>query len=381
MKRKLPWIVGALSVTFIVAMDAQAQITQRPLPRPKANKCDLKLIAWDWTFSRTIDEEPAAPFDGTNWSIKPKSPAVTGRSKALTIEVQHLVRCHRGNERQPNPSRIETINAQSYRQGISRAGATIIPHPNLRGHVDIYSWVADLSSLPGKIVVQAGHQKTSTLPTWSWDPRKVGRRGQLEVDASYKSDPDEVQESIPGFTGRTVLKGTLRKSAGGQEPTDVKIRVRYNPASETTLAFLVTNEDGMFEKANLGLMTEFFRGSEEYLVPALFHAQETQDLFVAVDLTQWLSFPTSYNFEDRLVITDGVSDALPGFKVSTSPTRFDPGMGFVADDPYSGEVKILGEIDGQVQSEEGPISLWIPAVLAVLLLTAVVILWRWWGRS
>jgi hypothetical protein len=95
-----------------------------------------------------------------------------------------------------------------------------------------------------------------------------------------------------------------------------------------------------------------------------------QDLFVAVDLTQWLSFFDPFSVgSSPIFISNGTSSQLPGFLIATpmadgsSPITFDPNVGYTVADPsrlFSGNVVIGGVIDGHVVPE--------PAVLTLLII-------------
>lgn len=387
-------LLRVVLAALLLGSTAQAQIVQRAVPRPKSTTCGAE-VAWDWTFTLAVQEAPAAAFDRLNWRLNPTSPAAAAgvTAKDLTIDVQHLVTCETndGGPVDGGPGPTLSIKAGSYARGTVRGGVNIIQHPNQAGHVDIYNWTAQVPAAgPPAILVKAKHSNVSQLPKWSFTPI-AARRGNLKVFASYPTDPEKGPvNTIKGFApGDTPPKGTLPNSDSGQSPSDVRIVVEYNPISDTTLAFVVTNPDGRLDKGDLSQLMDFFIGADTYLAPALFAEQGPQELFVAVDLSQWLSSPTAYKVNDRFVFENGVSNSLPGFLASTSPIRFDPEIGFVATTPYSGAVTVLGDIDGSVSgasdvSQPAPPSVAKPAVpllpvvivLAVLLVIALALLFR-----
>jgi hypothetical protein len=232
-----------------------------------------------------------------------------------------------------------------------------VTHPSAPGHVDLYNWQVQVPAAGlGRIAIAALHGSGSVPPKWSFTPARSP--GRIQVFASYPTAPENgPQNPTPGFDSTTRISGTLQRSPdNGEAPSDIRIQVTYNPTSDTTMAFVFRDESGRIGKADLGTATTLFRGSDEYLVPALFDEQQTQQLFVAVDLTQWLSSPASYGINDRVEFSAGVSDTFPGFLVATSPIRFDPEAGFVADAPYTGGALVLGEFDGQAgeQPQEPP---------------------------
>jgi hypothetical protein len=113
-----------------------------------------------------------------------------------------------------------------------------------------------------------------------------------------------------------------------------------------TLAFL-EGSVGDLGEADLSLFTQAFVGDDEFLAPMLFDEDGAQNLFVAVDLMQWLNFGSSFQPGDEFLISNGVSPLLPGFLVSTSPIAFDPSLGFTTTTPANVLAVVGGLLDGQ----------------------------------
>jgi hypothetical protein len=229
------------------------------------------------------------------------------------------------------------------------------PHGN-QPHADIYRLSVRLPAAgggDGRVLLEAEHGQ-SELPNWSFEP-KQDRAGEYVVVASYRNDPNERQAPAPAFPEPTVRfgrrtgkqTGTLQRSSRLREaPTDWVLRVDYNPRSETTMAFVVMTDAG-FDKADLGMMTRFFRDTEEYVAPVLIDVA-AEDLFVAVDLTRWLASEVAYEQGEEIVIRAGTSERLPGFLVSRTAIGFTADSGFVSESPFSGTAVVSGEIDGSV---------------------------------
>jgi hypothetical protein len=157
-------------------------------------------------------------------------------------------------------------------------------------------------------------------------------------------------------------------------PTDYTVEVRLNTSDPTvtTLAFIgQLNENPILTELDLSLLTEAFVGLNEFVVPSLSNAN--LDLFVGVNLTDWLSFPTSFTFGDSFDFINGVSSDLPGILVGTSPIVLDPELGFVTANPFSGSASVVGVIDGRV----------VPGPGTGLLLGAGILslLYREWRRK
>ena len=122
------------------------------------------------------------------------------------------------------------------------------------------------------------------------------------------------------------------------ELSDYSIRASGSGITETTLAF-IGEVDGVLTELDLSAATSLFVGSDPFLVPSL--NNQTLDLFVAVDLVQWLSNnPFTPEIGDTFDVANGVSSLLPGFLFSTSEISFAP---------FNGQVSFNGlVIDGQV---------------------------------
>jgi hypothetical protein len=91
---------------------------------------------------------------------------------------------------------------------------------------------------------------------------------------------------------------------------------------------------------------------------------ESTDLFVAVDMVQWLSFQRSFvEGQSYTVNSFGMIDDLPGFLVGTSEITFGAN-GFETASPFSGgQVFVASVLDGQVP-EPGTLLLAIIGIAA-----------------
>src|SRR5262249_20918036 len=92
------------------------------------------------------------------------------------------------------------------------------------------------------------------------------------------------------------------------------------------------------------------------------------NLYVGIDLTQWLSLPTPFTDGQPFNFTSGMSDELPGILVGTSPISFDPAVGFTAANPFSGMLHVQETIDGQVVPEPSSAALLVVGLVAMLTL-------------
>jgi hypothetical protein len=142
------------------------------------------------------------------------------------------------------------------------------------------------------------------------------------------------------------VTSNVSDSPTGQSPNNYHL-IGDDPGliSDFTLAFLV-DEGGSFKMLDLGEASQSrgFVGDNEFLVPGLF--SDNRDIYVAVDLTQWLNSPMMIPPEEAITLTNGMSDRLPGFLVSTSPIEFDMASGFTTSSPVNDTVYARGVLDG-----------------------------------
>ena len=188
------------------------------------------------------------------------------------------------------------------------------------------------------------------MPTLA-DPVNGSYRGflkdcRIRVFASYPSDPDQpvidVDPYIPGQTIRWVLPPSQFRK---QQPTDEKtIYICPDGVSSTTLyALKQTNsfvETPLFETyAEFGFINE-----NEFLVPSF--SLDSGDLFVGIDLTQYLANPINFNFGDIFSFVNGVNPSLPGYLVGTSEIFVDTNLGLTTLNPYTGAAPLTQGRDG-----------------------------------
>jgi hypothetical protein len=148
---------------------------------------------------------------------------------------------------------------------------------------------------------------------------------------------------------------------------DYRVQAFGSGNTETTLAY-IGQVNGMLDELDLGSATSLFMGFDEFLAP-MFSRSSGGDLFVYVDLTQWLSAPSSFlpTPGEVFSIIGGTSSLLPGFLFSTSTIDFVPGTGLVTASPLNGEnVFARAVIDGQTVPEPSTLAFLSIGVLLVL---------------
>ncbi len=350
---------------------------------------------WDQTLPGS-----SATFGATNWKITitdsavPLAPAVPPTN--LNLELQHLA--------DPDgtaglPGLPLTLKSGSIPAGSRGAGAGTVKHNSLAAGVavsgtDEYRYVAAPAAAGGLMsVTVTGKHVSGPAPLFGWSfVPPAGVAGGLAVTESKVGKNTAVTTANLGAGGKVAIvvplpgkfTGNEKRIFGTLSPGATDYTIRYTVGdpffSDTTLAF-VTGSPGNFEEADLGLMTDFFVGDAGFLVPELFDAtsfagSSLQDLFVAVDLTQWLSFFQPFSAGGPPIhFSNGVNSALPGFLVArpmpdgTSPITFDPNVGYTAPDAFkfTGDVVIGGAIDGETVA--------VPAPGTLTLVGAVILGW------
>ena len=187
---------------------------------------------------------------------------------------------------------------------------------------------------------------------------QTGDLKELEIGVSYPDKTKVTLGSIP-----TILKAghnldgieLPRKNPKDPKtaPTNYTVAAHGSPLTKTTLAFLGT-DNGVLTELPLDALTELFVGSDEFFVPFLRAVDDSTNLYVNVDLTEWLSDPRSFMPGDLFSFANGLSSDLPGFFVSTSDIPlFNPRDGF------TGEVITVAYIDGQSVSVPEPASIFV----------------------
>lgn len=100
--------------------------------------------------------------------------------------------------------------------------------------------------------------------------------------------------------------------------------------TNTSLSF-IAGTAGNFSLANYGVK---LYASDEYLVPNLFN--EANDLYVGIDLTEWLLNPAAFDDGYIFQFVNGKSASLPGFVVGTSEITFSADKGWGTENPFDG---------------------------------------------
>lgn len=182
-----------------------------------------------------------------------------------------------------------------------------------------------------------------------------------------------VGDPIPFGTvdpGKSAKRETLPKK-DGKDPTDYVVVASGSATTETTLAYLGTIEDDpAITELELAALTEMLAGPDGFVVPMLRELNAAVDLFVFVNLLQWLAAEATFSPLQTYDIEGGANDLLPGFFVSTTPVSMNLDGSFNGT-PFSGLAFAAAAIDGHIVPAPPTLALVAAAVLGLVVATAV----------
>ena len=351
-------------------------------PAPFTDNPDAFRALFQWTFPGAA-ADAAGPFVGpkNNWTVVSlDSPAPAGGPPTIrdfTVVAQHDPGAqpadagHGPNARRGTMS-LPNIARPSVGQP-TRAAATRVEHD---AHADYFATVVTVPGAGNLTVdIRGEHQGAPKAFVGSFKNFSAVNL-TVTIIPSYRNADGSVKQGQPIGPFPVSAGGSLNRPIDpdpetGNAPTNYTVRAFGSAGSETTLAFLGT-VDGIpgVTELELAPMTNLFLGDREFLVPMLRDVHALQDLFVFVDLLQWLAAGALFTPLDEFDIVNGMSDLLPGFFVSNSPILLGTD-GIPTGDAFTGRAVALGGIDGSAPE---------PGVLLLVLTGASVALCRSRGR-
>lgn len=321
--------------------------------RPGAASRSFK---WIWGFNH-----PTYVDQSIQWAVNLTESAGSGLVvKQLGIDVQHKKGYEVGEN--GNAATIQMSTAYLGRPGRA-AGAGMVVHDGGVGkHTDIATYTVTVNkenddNPSAWITVNANHygDPHAFIPSY-WNqtdkPVKVriipsyrGKDGK-QVDGKIVFLDVKIEGGEAKKFDDKVIPRTIKDKDGNDLPlSDYSVDVIGSSRTVTTLAFL-GGVDGLLSELDLDAATMLFARSQPFLAPSLF--DPSQDIYVGVDLTQWLSFPILFDPAQHFSFSNGVSDLLPGFYASTTPITLEPNIGFRSSTPYTGVLQVRGSVDGSI---------------------------------
>jgi hypothetical protein len=337
--------------------------------------------SYSYFFADGVNPRQMNPItNGTFWQTNLRD-TPEGDLHSLNVTIQHvagfptvgpLFQFNFNNLIQPAAGTVTvTGQAQQANHGTDFDIARV--SVNLQGGAEPVGQVVTRGSHPtGRVIVSPGSNFSWSLLNPAGSPALT----ITGVTPSYRF-PDMTFGVGPTVAAGTVLpagRGTNGPLAatlvdpvhGVGVLTDYELDATGSPTSHTTLAFL-GKVNGTPSELDIDAATSIFTDSGTFLAPMFTHASSS-DLYVAVDLTQWLSAPASFmpNPGDTFTVgSDGTNPMLPGFLFSTTPITMAPGGGFMTTSPDAGDTVIdRATIDGEIPE---PTSL-IPSGTGLLIL-------------
>lgn len=300
------------------------------------------------------------------WDAKLNGPIAAGKVN-LSVTLRHFIgmpQCDPGHGVNANGQTFNFVVAPPAAGKVSvTSKAALIDHG---AHADIFrttvTAVGPVAANPAKGAITAAgeHTKgvglqasientgTTTLKNVTVTPSYFNPATGLTTDGT----PIKRKDLKPGDSDKVDLP-----KSGKLAPTDYTVSANGSPTTMTTIAFLGTS-NGTPAELPLGDFAQLFMGTSDLLVPMLRASDDLTDLFVGVDLTQWLGDPQTFTAGETFSFINGVSDALPGVMVGTSAISFDATSGdFVSANPYNGNGFVAATIDGSVIPEPSSLAL------------------------
>ena len=331
-------------------------------PRPDEQGQDWFHHTWAWDLTNNL----VNPFQvaGPSWFVQVESGGnIANKTGTLELNGVHMDRPHYPDAERGDPFqvRIDGLGrplAGKPAQGTARA--VQVDHPET--HYDVAALSVTIRQQGIAAVSTWGKHNATSQATWSYTPHLAG---SITVDASYRTgDNRRVQGNMtvnpldqPQKQGEKggYVENTLTPAGETRKPTDYIVTFTANPTTTMTLAF-PGEVNGVPGRLDLAAGFDLFGG--DIIAPMLLDAEAApEDLYVGVNLVEWLSFQTPFSAFDVFDVVDGISDALPGFLFSNVPLSTDGNGGFLANSLWSGRVFVAGTVDGHVVPEPSALAL------------------------
>jgi hypothetical protein len=189
---------------------------------------------------------------------------------------------------------------------------------------------------------------------WSWRSDKVG---VVTVFGSYPNpdDPDNPDADLffPWFEGE-YGGGNLRiagliPAIGDAQPTDKRVVFETDDDDPVLMEVALVGTIGSFTRVPLAQAILATIGNGEYDTP-MFGAPG-EELFIGVDLFQYLLAPPSFDLGDVFTFVNGTNPEFPGLVIGRSPIVVSSATGLTVTDPFTGAARVIGISDGAVIPE------------------------------
>lgn len=325
--------------------------------------------AWSWSFAPP-EAAPTPPPPGGPWTVSANT-LQAGPGAQVSATVQHTPGappCDTGEVANSTPMQLTAGSVVQPSSGeIFKGAAAQVTHGNHRDGSSLLVQVRPAGSLSQVTVTGIHAGKPVSIQPSFQNPFPDFVRGTITPDyrlgGVVTSGPSVAftatggsEADLPRFPQFLTEKGVDRGVLSSFQFT-----FSSSPLSDTQLAFLGL-VDGVFTELDFDLGILLFTGGAEFMVPGLHN--DATELFIGVDLTQWLTSPKTFSPGDVFTFIGGVSLLAPGFLVGTTPVTLGA-FGFETSSPFTGDAVARAVLDGQTVPEPGSIVLLGIGVLAL----------------
>jgi hypothetical protein len=242
---------------------------------------------------------------GVNWVTNLTDAAGAGGTHNLTVTIQHMLPAPAGplftynflGLTQPALGAVDVLGQASQ---LNHGAATDLTRAtvNIRAGAEPPSAATVLTS--GVHVAAGGTSLAWSLSNPAGNPALTAvsitpSYREVGTGNTFNGPVTQVPAGIPaGGTASGTFPAAATNPANGAlgRLADYRVQAFGSGTTQTTLAY-IGQVNGTLDELDLGSATSLFDGFDEFLAP-MFSRSNGGDLFVYVDLTQWLSAPSSF---------------------------------------------------------------------------------------
>jgi hypothetical protein len=306
-------------------------------------------FTWDWP-ALGLTNSPG------NWTQDLADAAGAAGTRVLTVQVRHDKRPpgHPAAEAQPNAFMTMKFPGVTRPGGVKVTQVTKAAQTKHNRHWDTAYTTLNVLGVgfpagnPNATIITEG-KHTDDRPAISMIQHQWYYYFGLLMQPLFR---DEAGNIVAGeyFGSRPILPDELvyerlSMEFSGMPLTGFSILAQGATLSTTTLAYTGQVED-QSSQLNFGLGTLLFTANGAHPVP--FFYVEENDLYVAVDLTQYMGARPPFEVGQEFSFEEGICEDLPGVLVSYVPISFDPSNGFFSEMPYAGSLRVEGIVGGKL---------------------------------
>lgn len=325
-------------------------------------------VTWDFANGAVNPFVVAGP----DWRIELESAAAGGGNENLELRVRHLDGPHplfAGDDIDIDPSPMPPGFYVLNQMGLSRPPVGGLnkqttlrqfEHPtNRMPHFDTIGLTTSIPNAGMVDVLNRGVHTRTKKGVASFLPILTGEKNITVKFRNGEEQKRAENQSVSPSDGNIIT--SLSDPGETRIPTSYEVEFTdFITTTTVSLAFpgAINEIPG---RIDLDAGFQFFETFDiEIIAPLLLDFDGTDDLFIGVDLGQWLDFQTSFNAFDEFEVVEGTSEALPGYIFSTSPLIDGPNGEFLAANPqdlWTGTGFVGARINGGSETVPEPSSI------------------------